>query len=85
MVVIMKDLYLCLELIDFTLHQLLCNLGEELKVEFDEATLHDLLAVLDGLLFAILNNFPQFVTESIGSLMKFFFCLLILPHVRVLV
>lgn len=85
MVVIVKDLYLGLELVDLTLHQLLSNLGEELEVKFDIATLHDLLAVLDGLLFAILNNFPQFVTESIGSLMKFFFGLLIFPHVRVLV
>lgn len=85
MIVIVKDLYLSLELIDLTLHQLLCDLGEELEVEFYIATLHDLFAVLDGLLFAILNNFPQLVTESISSLMKLFFGLLILPHVRILV
>ena len=61
MIVVMDDLDLHLELIDFSLHELLCDLGQEFKVELDKSTLHDLLAELDGLLLALFHNLPKLV------------------------
>ena len=61
MVVVMDDLDLHLELIDFSLHELLSDLGQEFKVELDKSTLHDLLAELNGLLLALFHDLPKLV------------------------
>ena len=42
MIVVMDDLNLSLELVNFSLHELLSDLSEEFKIELDEATFHDL-------------------------------------------
>jgi len=58
MVVIVDDLHLSLELVHLSLHELLGNLGDELKIELNKAAFHDLFTVLNSLFFAFLNNFP---------------------------
>lgn len=85
MVVIVDDLNLRLELVNLSLHELLGNLGDELKIELNKAAFHDFFTVLDGLLLALLDNFPKLIAESIGTLMKLFLSLLVFSHVRVFV
>ena len=61
MVIILDDLDLSFELINLSLHELLCDLSQELKVEFDESALHDLFSELGCLLFALLNDLPELI------------------------
>ena len=61
MVIILDDLDLSFELVNLSLHELLCDLSQELKVEFDESALHDLLSELGRLLFALLNDLPELI------------------------
>jgi len=84
-VVVLNDLDLDLELIDLGLHELLSNLSKELEVKFNEAALHNLLAELNGLLLALLNDLPELIGEGIGALMQFLLCLVVLAQIRVFV
>ena len=61
MVIVLNDLDLNLELVNLSLQQLLCNLGQELEIEFNESTFHNFLAELDGLFFALFDDFPELV------------------------
>ena len=81
----MNDLDLSLELIDLGLHELLCNLCEEIQVEFYKTALHDLLTEFNGLLFALLDNLPQLIRQSVRSLVQLFLRLVILSQVWVLI
>lgn len=81
----MNDLDLRLELVHFSLHELLSDLGEEVQVEFDETALHDLLTELNGLFFALLHDFPKLVRKCIGPLVQFFLRLVILSQIWILI
>jgi len=85
MVVIVNDLDLYLELVDLSLHQLLSNLCEELKVELDEAIFHDLLAELNRLFLSLFNDLPELVGEGVRALVHLLFSLVVLTEVRVLI
>lgn len=81
----MNDLHLQFKLVNLRLHQLLGDLRQELEVKLDETTLHDLLSELNGLLFALFHDLPQFVRELVCALVQLLLRLVIFAQVGVLV
>ena len=85
MVVVLEDLNLSLEFVDFRLHQLLSTLCQQRQVEFNVASFHDLLSEFNCFLFSFLNDLPKLVRENISALMQLFLRLIIFPQVGILI
>jgi len=67
-VVVVDNLYRNLEFVKFSLHELLRGVSQEFESKFNLASLHNLAALLDILLFSILNNLPKLVRYHISAL-----------------
>ena len=61
MVIVLNNLDLSLELVNLSLQKLLSNLSQELEIELNESSFHDFLAELNGLFFALLDDFPELI------------------------
>jgi hypothetical protein len=53
--------------------------------EFNGLALHDLLALFDVVLLAVLNNLPELVRDDVSTLVELVLGLVIFPKVRVLI
>lgn len=53
--------------------------------EFNGLALHDLLALFDVVLLAVLNDLPELVRDDVGTLVELVLGLVIFPKVRVLI
>lgn len=85
MVVILDDLNLKLELVDFSLVKLLSVLGQQKKVEFNVSGLHNLLSELNSLFLSLLDDLPELIRKDITALVEFFFGLLVFSEIWVLI
>ena len=61
MVIILDNLDLSFKFVNLSLQELLCYLSQELKVEFDESALHNLLSELSCLLLTLFNDLPKLI------------------------
>ena len=85
MIVIVQKLYGALELVNLTLHHLLGTRCQVLKGELDPSALHDLLPLVDRLLFPLLGDLPELIREDVHPLVQLLLGLLVLAHVWILI
>ena len=85
MIVVLENLNLGLEFVNFRLHQLLCILSQQRQVEFNVASFHDLLSEFNRLLFSLLDDLPKFIRENIRALVQLFLSLVIFSQVRIFI
>lgn len=85
MIIVLKNLNRDLELVKLGLHELLSASCKECLCKLHSVAFHDLFALFNVCIFAILNDFPELIGKDVGPLVELLLGLVVFAEVRVLV